>query len=58
MCEGVRACVRAYVFLEKSRNADDNSWKEIESVMSLCLDFTQHPLYIRLHITIRIIFTL
>ena len=45
-------------FLEKSRNADHNAWKEKENVTSLRLDFTQHPLYILLHITIRIIPTL
>jgi len=33
MCEGVRV----YVFLEKSRNADDNTWKEEENVTSLCV---------------------
>ena len=53
----VRVCMRTYVLFEKSRNADDKVWKEKESVMSLCLDFTQHPLYIQLHITISIIFS-
>ena len=56
-CVCVRACVRM-CFLGKSKNAVDNAWKEKESVKSLCLDFTQHPLSIRLHIAYRIIFTL
>jgi len=46
MCEAVSACVRLRVIFEKWRNNDDNARKEKESVTSLCLDFTQHSLYI------------